>query len=191
MKIGLILLYRLLFVLYAESRGLLPLENSVYRSQYSLDALAVEMHSELDKGPAIPYLRSDYWTRLQNLFALIDKGWVEHVPQYNGGLFNPKRHAFLECNKIGNDVLAHVINTLTRTTEGEIIAYQDLAIQHLGNIYEGLLEYEPDVQSPSEKVQLTRNASKRKASGSYYTSDAIVRSMVENALAPLCERKNI
>ena len=41
----------------------------------------------------------------------------------------------------------------------------------------------------SERVQLTKDKSKRKASGSYYTSEAIVRSMVENTLGPLCERK--
>lgn len=186
----LILLYRLLFILYAESRGLLPLENTVYQSQYSLDALATEVHGRLDIDPAIPELRSDYWTRLQDLFSLIDKGWADHIPQYNGGLFNSTRHGFLVEKKISNDVLANVINILTtRTTERERITYQDLAIQHLGNIYEGLLEYEPTVQSSSERVQLTKDKSKRKASGSYYTSDAIVRSMVEDTLAPLCERK--
>lgn len=186
----LILLYRLLFILYAESRGLLPLENTVYQSQYSLDALATEVHSRLDRDPAIPELRSDYWTRLQDLFTLIDKGWAEHIPQYNGGLFNATRHRFLVEKKISNDVLANVINILTtRTTERERITYQDLAIQHLGNIYEGLLEYEPTVQSSSERVQLTKDKKKKKASGSYYTSDAIVRLMVENALDPLCKRK--
>ena len=186
----LILLYRLLFILYAESRGLLPLENAIYQSQYSLDALATEVYGRLDRDSAIPELRSDYWTRLQDLFTLIDKGWAEHIPQYNGGLFNATRHGFLEEKKISNDVLANVINILTtRTTERERITYQDLAIQHLGNIYEGLLEYEPTVQSSSERVQLTKDKSKRKTSGSYYTSDAIVRSMVENTLAPLCERK--
>ena len=185
----LILLYRLLFILYAESRGLLPLENAEYKSEYSLEMLATDIHNKLDENSAIPQLRSDYWTRLQNLFTLIDKGWTEHVPQYNGGLFNPKRHGFLEDKKIGNNVLADVINILTRTAKRERIAYQDLAIQHLGNIYEGLLEYKPAVQNSSEKIQLTKDKSKRKASGSYYTSDAIVRLMVENALDPICKRK--
>ena len=186
----LILLYRLLFILYAESRGLLPLENAVYQSQYSLDALATEVYGRLDRDSAIPELRSDYWTRLQDLFTLIDKGWAEHIPQYNGGLFNVTRHGFLVEKRISNDVLANVINILTtRTTNRERITYQDLAIQHLGNIYEGLLEYEPTVQNSSERVQLTKDKSKKKVSGSYYTSDAIVRSMVENTLAPLCERK--
>ena len=187
---SLILLYRLLFILYAESRGLLPLENAEYKSEYSLEKLATDIHNKLDKNSTIPEFRSDYWTRLQNLFALIDKGWAEHIPQYNGGLFNSTRHGFLVEKKISNDVLANVINILTtRTTERERITYQDLEIQHLGNIYEGLLEYEPTVQNSSERVQLTKDKSKRKASGSYYTSDAIVRSMVENALDPLCKRK--
>ena len=186
----LILLYRLLFILYAESRGLLPLENAEYNSEYSLEMLATDIHNKLDENSTIPEFRSDYWTRLQNLFDLIDKGWAEHIPQYNGGLFNVTRHEFLKEKKISNDVLAKVINILTtRTTNRERITYQDLAIQHLGNIYEGLLEYEPTVQNSSERVQLTKDKSKKKVSGSYYTSDAIVRSMVENTLAPLCERK--
>lgn len=185
----LILLYRLLFVLYAESRELLPLENLEYQTEYSLDALATEIHSKLDNSPIVAELRSDYWIRLQTLFTLINKGWAEHIPQYNGGLFNPDRHVFLEDSKIGNDVLANVINILTRTTERERITYQDLAIQHLGNIYEGLLEYEPSVEGIFGKVQLIRKKDKRKTSGSYYTSDAIVRSMVEKTLDPLCKRK--
>ena len=125
------------------------------------------------------------------MFTLIDKGWAENIPQYNGGLFNPTRHHFLEEKKIGNRSLAKVIDTLTRTKERERIAYQDLAIQHLGNIYEGLLEYEPIVQRQTESVKLKKNKNAKQASGSYYTSDAIVRSIVENALNPLCKRKSL
>ena len=185
----LILLYRLLFVLYAESRELLPLENPEYQTKYSLDALATEIHSQLDESSPVAELRTDYWSRLQTLFTVINKGWAEHIPQYNGGLFNPDRHAFLEDSKIGNDVLANVINILTRTTERERITYQDLEIQHLGNIYEGLLEYEPSVEGVFGKVHLIGETDRRRTSGSYYTSDAIVRSMVEDTLDPLCKRK--
>ena len=186
----LILLYRLLFILYAESRGLLPLADADYRAAYSLDALAAEVHAELDANTEIPALRSDYWTRLQDLFRLIDKGWEERIPQYNGGLFNPARHPFLETAKIGNAVLAEVVNLLTRTTAKERIAYEDLAIQHLGNIYEGLLEYSVHAEDEPPVVRLIRDKKERKASGSYYTSDAIVRAMVEDALDPLCSRKS-
>ena len=186
----LILLYRLLFILYAESRGLLPLEDADYRDTYSLDALAAEIHGTLDAGTPIPALRSDYWERIRNLFTLIDKGWEERIPQYNGGLFNPARHRFLETHRIGNAVLAEVINLLTRTVKKERIAYEDLAIQHLGNIYEGLLEYNVRVEGEPPVVRLIRDKKERKASGSYYTSDAIVRAMIEDALDPLCSRKS-
>ena len=186
---SLILLYRLLFVLYAESRGLLPLENSEYQKEYSLERLATEIHGKLDTESVISDLRSDYWDRLQTLFTLIDKGWEESIPRYNGGLFNPKRQRFLIEKKIGNRSLAEVIDTLTRTKERERIAYQDLAIQHLGNVYEGLLEYKPTVENQTERIKLKKSKNAKKASGSYYTSDVIVRSMVENALSPLCKRK--
>ena len=186
---SLILLYRLLFVLYAESRGLLPLENPEYQKEYSLERLATEIHGKLDTESVIPDLRSDYWDRLQTLFTLIDKGWEESIPQYNGGLFNPNRHRFLIEKEIGNRSLAEVIDTLTRTKKRERIAYQDLAIQHLGNVYEGLLEYKPTVENQAERIKLKKSKNAKKASGSYYTSDAIVRSMVENALSPLCKPK--
>ncbi len=185
----LILLYRILFVLYAESRELLPLDNPQYRSEYSLNSLTTQIHIKMDQESSIPEFRTDYWARLKNLFTLIDKGWEEHIPQYNGGLFNPNRHEFLENNEIGNRSLAQAINRLTRTTKQELIAYQDLAIQHIGNIYEGLLEYKTKIVDDTPSVKLIRENSSRKSTGSYYTSDAIVRYMVETALDTLCVRK--
>ena len=50
---ALILLYRLLFILYAESRGLLPVENPDYATRYSLAALAETTHETLDRGELI------------------------------------------------------------------------------------------------------------------------------------------
>ena len=157
MKAVLFCFNRLLFVVYAESRGLLPLDNPEYQQEYSLERLATEIHGTLDTESVIPDLRSDYWNRLQTLFTLIDKGWEESIPQYIMVVFSiQKRHRFLVEKKIGNRSLAEVIDTLTRTKERERIAYQDLAIQHLGNVYEGLLEYKPTVESQTERIQLKK-----------------------------------
>ena len=142
---SLILLYRLLFILYAESRGLLPVENSDYAAHYSLAALAETTHETLDRGDLIIPTISDYWARLRGLFTLINDGWNDLIPQYNGGLFNPAHHSFLEEHELGNAALAQVIELLTRTENGERIAYRDLDVRHLGNIYEGLLEYQPQI----------------------------------------------
>ena len=213
----LILLYRILFTLYAESRNLLPLDNHDYAMQYSLDHLATDIHEKLDGGITPAPGVSLYWTRLKELFTLINDGWEDHIPQYNGGLFNPQQHPFLESYEIGDDTLAKVIELLTRTEAGERIAYRDLDVRHLGDIYEGLLEYQPKiadqdlvivskkgsetVESPSSpdqevayregEVYLLTDKGERKATGSYYTPDYIVRYIVENTLAPLCEGKSV
>lgn len=52
-----------------------------------------------------------------------------------------------------------------------------------------MLEYKPTYKNDLAKVKLIRNSSEKKGSGSYYTSDAIVRSMIENTLDPLCKLK--
>ena len=213
----LILLYRVLFILYAESRGLLPVENPDYAARYSLAALAETVHKTLDQGDLIIPTISDYWARLRGLFTLINDGWDHLIPQYNGGLFNPAYHLFLEENELGNNALAGVIELLTRTEEGERIAYRDLDVRHLGNIYEGLLEYQPqiatedlvivskrggetvapksspnqDIAYPEGAVYLLTDKGERKATGSYYTPDYIVRYIVENTLGPLCEGKTV
>ena len=213
----LILLYRVLFILYAESRGLLPVENPDYAARYSLAALAETVHKTLDQGDLIIPTISDYWARLRGLFTLINDGWDHLIPQYNGGLFNPAYHPFLEENELGNNALAGVIELLTRTEEGERIAYRDLDVRHLGNIYEGLLEYQPQIaaedlvivskrggetvapkSSPNQEVAYPEGAvylltdkGERKATGSYYTPDYIVRYIVENTLGPLCEGKTV
>ena len=213
----LILLYRVLFILYAESRGLLPLDNRDYAMQYSLDHLATDIHEKLDGGIAFAPGASLYWTGLRQLFTLINDGWEDHIPQYNGGLFNSQQHPFLERYGIGDDPLAQVIELLTRTEEGERIAYRDLDVRHLGNIYEGLLEYQPQIaaedliivskrggetvapkSSPNQEVAYPEGAvylltdnDERKATGSYYTPDYIVRYIVQNTLGPLCEGKTV
>ena len=213
----LILLYRILFTLYAESRNLLPLDNHDYAMQYSLDHLATDIHEKLDGGITPAPGVSLYWTRLKELFALINDGWDDHIPQYNGGLFNPQQHPFLERYEIGDDTLAKVIELLTRTEAGERIAYRDLDVRHLGDIYEGLLEYQPQIAdqdlvivskkgsetveppaSPDQEldysegeVYLLTDKGERKATGSYYTPDYIVRYIVENTLAPLCKGKSV
>ncbi len=214
----LILLYRILFVLYAESRDLLPLDNRDYAMQYSLDHLATDSHERLDSGTAFAPGASLYWTRLQQLFTLINDGWEDHIPQYNGGLFNPGQPPFLERYGIDDKALAKVIEWLTRTEQRKRITYRDLDVRHLGDIYEGLLEYQPRIadqdlvivssrgsetvapkkSSPKHEiaysegeVYLLTDKGERKATGSYYTPDYIVRYIVENTLAPLCENKTV
>jgi len=145
---SLYLLYRLLFILYGESRGLLPLHLTSYRDNYSLDRIKREI-AELRAVPAP--MTTIYWGRLRQLFQIINGDNVElnrhlGVPRYNGGLFDPEQHPFLERYAVGDRALVEAMDLLSRRTSEagrEFVDYRTLGVRHLGSIYEGLLEYQP------------------------------------------------
>jgi hypothetical protein len=65
---SLILLYRLLFVLYAESRDLLPVhENGMYRDSYSLHAIKHRVAGDLDADRALLPTSARLWQDLRDL----------------------------------------------------------------------------------------------------------------------------
>jgi len=149
-KNALFLVYRLLFVFYAEARDLLPLDAPTYRA-VCLQNLLAEVRDNHKHGMRYD---DDYamWDRLQALFALIDQGDpAAGVSAYNGGLFDPGRRLFLTEHRIRNDYLqAALISLSTLPAKGKTydqdrepqpIDYRDLSVRHLGSLYEGLLEY--------------------------------------------------
>jgi len=140
---SLILLYRFLFILYAEYRGLLPVgENHLYTASYSLDVFKKEIADKLDKHQPIASSTHGYWNKLKELFEIINIGNPElGVPPYNGGLFDPDKYRFLERYKVGDLYVAKAVDLLTRSSDRAYIDYGSLETRHLGSIYEGLLEY--------------------------------------------------
>ncbi len=155
----LILLYRLLFVLYAEDRMLLPLENQHYQD-YALMKLHRKINSKLRAGHRYSRQTSGLWNHLLNLFYLIDEPDPEcGIPAYNGGLFNPARQPQIAYTpqpgcarwEIGDDALAEAVDRLAYKRErwdepgSRDVDYKSLDVQHLGSIYEGLLELQPKI----------------------------------------------
>ena len=146
------LMYRLLFLFYAESRELLPLDNELYQS-YSLESIRNDVHSIQDDPDPRQFFakgNTSLWARLTELFGFLDKGWGKVIPPYNGGLFDPEKHEFLDMFAVGDYYLARAIDLLSRTkprfgqSRGEgrkKVTYRDLDVRHLGSIYEGILEY--------------------------------------------------
>jgi len=225
---SLLLLYRLLFLFYGESRGLLPMANDEYHKR-SVTALADSMARDVEDNRAHPPMTREYWGRLNELFRIINGSdadlnkWL-NVPRYNGGLFNPDYHPFLEDHFVGDAFLVRAIDYLARrrvTKNGqyagrERVDYRTLGVRQLGSIYEGLLEYKVSVaaeamvtvrkggketwlparergktkvietKQPGE-LYLATDKGERKATGSYYTPDYIVKYIVEQTLGPLVE----
>jgi len=161
---SLIYLYRLIFVLYAESEGrnLLPTENEIYSETYSLNDLkqvVVEKRDETQQH--YQTWQTSLWDKLDELFVLIDQGSQGkgipkddlYIPAYNGGLFrtDPEKEdtieaQFLSNHEVGDTYIAEVIELLTRheASEGQgkvFVDYSSLDERNLGSIYEGLLEY--------------------------------------------------
>lgn len=186
---SLIVLYRLLFVLYAEARGLLPLsESERYRESYSLNAVKHEVASDLDRGRALLPTTARVWQRLKDLFVIVDEGSPPlAVATFNGGLFDPERHPFLERNAVGDEHLQQAVDRLARVG-GEFVDYRDLSERHLGTIYESLLEFRPVPAAPNDagwSVDLVNDKGERRSSGAYYTPDYVVKYIVDETLGPV------
>src|SRR3546814_363389 len=174
---ALFLLYRLLFILYAEDRNLLPDETGPY-SPYCLTRLRQEIE-QLDNEGRKPLERSHaYWSRLETIFGAIAEGDDSlGIPPYNGGLFDAAESPLLSRIRLPDTVLAEVILALShRREDGRLryINYRDLSVQQLGSIYESILEYgvEPDLEARSVKPRADNQA--RHRSGSYYTPEPLV-----------------
>ncbi|MGA9771158.1 MAG: N-6 DNA methylase [Blastocatellia bacterium] len=160
------LMYRLLFLFYAESRDLLPMENELYRETYSLESVRDEIISTHDDpDPRQFFSAGNYtlWERLKELFGLVNKGWRNVIPAYNGGLFDPEEHEFLEHIRIGDNRLAQAIDLLSRARVGRAkgegrkkVTYRDLDVRHLGSIYEGILEYAARI-AEEDRVSIRRD----------------------------------
>ncbi len=189
---ALIFLYRLLFVLYAEDRGLLPVNDSRY-DDYGLrkrvrDDIARRM---ADKDTFSSHATS-YYDHLMSLFKLIDKGDPSiGLPPYNGGLFASEAAALLEEARLPDKPIAHIIYDLSHTGDSQdnrnFVNYRDMSVQQLGSIYERLLEREPVHEGG--KIVIRPNPYARKDSGSFFTPQELVDLIVERTLKPLAEER--
>ncbi len=174
------LLYRLLFLLYAEARDLLPIGETAYRTaslkaiedRVAAQAGAAESHVP-DKLAAFSDTDTTLYDHLLKLFVAMDLGDpLLNVPCYNGGLFITEPAAdsdareqriarFLCDHKVPDRFLALAIDRLSRDVDDKtlglvFIDYKSLEVRHLGSIYEGLLEFklkvaDEDLATKTEK----------------------------------------
>jgi len=156
-------------------------ESEQYRDSYSLQAMKETVARDLDAGKLLLPTSARLWPTLTDLFGIIDAGSSPlKVATFNGGLFDPARHPFLARHTVGDAHLQRAIDKLARVKD-QFVDYRDLAEQHLGTIYECLLEYQlrPDDREDSWTVALLNDQGERHAAGSYYTPDYIVKYMVD------------
>lgn len=189
----LMLIYRLLFLMVAESRNLLlstedPEKARIYREYYSIERLRalVERPSWRREG------FQDLWQGLRVTFQLFDENWrgqVLGLSPLDGDLFGSHTLADLESCGIDNHDLMLALRGLSLYEQkGQLrrVNYGALDVEELGSVYESLLEFHPNVSQVdgSWEFQLV-TGSERKTTGSYYTPPELVGQLIKSALEPV------
>ena len=155
-------LLRLVFVLYAEDRGLLPTDHDLYAEHFSVLGLFDQLQRDAGEYPDAMDRRFGAWDRLISLFRAVWLG-VEHdgfeMPSRRGDLFDPQRFPFLEGWQGGSAPITNaeqraatkvpsvddgtVFEVLRRLVlfEGQRLSYKALDVEQIGSVYEALMGY--------------------------------------------------
>ena len=189
---ALIFLYRLLFVLYAEDRGLLPVNDSRYDDYGLRKRVRDDIAERTRNQDAFSTVAASYYDHLTTLCMIIDGGDESiGLPPYNGGLFASDAAPLLETVRLPDAAIAPIVHDLSHaeTDEGRrFVNYRDMSVQQLGSIYERLLEQEP-TRDDDGKIAVRPNSYARKDSGSFFTPQELVDLIVDRTLKPLAEER--
>ena len=160
------LLYRCLFLFYAEARRLLPSEvgKAESYSKHSIRALCREAH-KFQWGKRKDYESYDLWKHLKGLTNAVNDGDTDYgIMGYNGGLFDDEQEKFLGRHRLRNDSLSRALYLLAyvepynyNPEEEDEIPYEDLEVRHLGELYENILEYTVLLADADRIRRRTRN----------------------------------
>jgi hypothetical protein len=201
---ALTLVYRILFLLFAEARSLVPVWHRIYRNSYSVAQLREDATSRRASG---------FWDALRAISRLAHAGCRAgdlQVTPFNGRLFSPARTPLLERRDLDEEAIRQSVIALTtrRAPDGqarEAISYRDLGVEQLGAVYETLLDYRPQAESAASArssgaaiqrssrprgsdrplVRLRAGSGIRKSTGTFYTPQPVARYLIRRALAPL------
>ena len=192
-RTALILLYRILFVLYAEDRGLLPVNDRSYATYGMRKLLRDDIREKIAENIKFSSNATKYYDNLATLFRMIDEGDDSiGLPPYNGGLFTDNAAPILGQVRLDDETIAPVIYALSHTNgddgEPRFVNYRDMSVQQLGSIYERLLEHQPALD-PDGQINIRPNPYARKDNGSFFTPQELVDLIVDHTLIPLVEER--
>ena len=192
-RTALILLYRILFVLYAEDRGLLPVNDRSYATYGMRKLLRDDIREKIAENIKFSSNATKYYDNLATLFRMIDEGDDSiGLPPYNGGLFTDNAAPILGQVRLDDETIAPVIFRLSHIEgddgEPRFVNYRDMSVQQLGSIYERLLEHQP-AQDANGEITIRPNPYARKDSGSFFTPQELVDLIVDQTLKPLVEER--
>ncbi len=147
-------LLRLVFVLFAEDRGLLSTD-PIYTNYYGIGGLFERLRADDARYPDTMDQRFGAWAQILTLFRLIYDGGSHglkfDLPARRGYLFDPSRYPFLEGDlaaldipRISDGVLYRVLENLLML-EGERLSYRNLDVEQIGSVYEAVMGFTLEV----------------------------------------------
>lgn len=143
---------RIVFLLFAEERRLLPSDNDLYAAAYSAGRLCDELEQRVIDGSEEDLEHTNHaWLRLIALFNAVYHG-IAHprlvMHGHDGSLFDPAEHAWLP-ESIDDRTVLHMLRSVQyveigtgRSRERRRLSFRTLDVEQIGYVYEGLLSYE-------------------------------------------------
>jgi hypothetical protein len=190
------LVYRLIFLLAAEDRDLLhpPETEPQLRELYALGYSAGSLRDRAVRRAAWDNF-DDRWQGLRLTFRALAHGEPRLGLPALGGLFSPDQTPDLDTLALSNRSLFRAMYSLAwlRTATGPVpVNWRDMQTEELGSVYEGLLELTPRLADTGRAMSFAEGietkGNERKTSGSYYTPDALVQTLLDSALDPVLDR---
>lgn len=154
---------RLVFLLYAEDQGLLPVEHPMYAQHLSLFGLYERLSHDAGAHPESMHHRFGAYGQLLALFRAVFFG-VRHgslvLPPRRGKLFDPNAYPFLEGGQpewtaavvspearaqavppsVDDGTIYRILHQLV-VFEGQRLSYRALDVEQIGSVYESLMGY--------------------------------------------------
>ncbi|MFF3418967.1 Eco57I restriction-modification methylase domain-containing protein [Streptomyces sp. NPDC002698] len=150
---------RIVFLLFAEERGLLPADNEVYARSYSARFLRDELKARADEeGETSLEHTTSAWHRLIALFHAVHGGVDHpgsgfHLPAYDGSIFDPEKYPWMERTTpllpIDDRTVLHMLQAVQEVRVGKgkdrevrTLSFRALDVEQIGYVYEGLLSFD-------------------------------------------------
>lgn len=146
---------RIVFLLFAEERGLLP-AHDLYRAGYAISGVRSELEKEAtNNSPEALDHTWETWHRLLAVSSAVFNGASfedVRMPAYGGSLFDPERFPWLTAVdiqgrlavRVSDRAMLAVLNAVQVAYvggEARHLSFRDLDVEQIGYVYEGLLGY--------------------------------------------------
>ena len=212
---------RLVFLLYAEQRGLLPDDDETFARHYSLMALFERLRADEAFHPDTMDQRYGAWAHLLALFRMVHDGARSdrmRLPPRHGALFNPDEYPFLEGRMAAGGRQLHeriepplvsdgtVLAVLKKllVLDGERISYRALDVEQIGSVYETMMGFRletaagpsvavksPKKHGPPSVVNLEELLAEPSRSRGRFVQQATDRKLTERVLRAVAAATNV